>query len=197
MTIDKALEAVEKAVKRVIKGGPGSGNFGHAGRPGEVGGSASGGGGELREERPDRLATDEGRAAARGRATRAPRELVDQVHDMMNTHDWDTITDNMAEAIRSKVPGVEPNFGTGAGTEEHFIVDPNNEEDPILAMAQWDTRKNPNLDRYPDVVRVRADVKPLVAHLIPEKVPRSQAVAHVRMQMEEEAPKPKGGQRRR
>jgi hypothetical protein len=41
MTIDKALEAVEKAVKRVIKGGPGSGNFGHAGRPGEVGGSAS------------------------------------------------------------------------------------------------------------------------------------------------------------
>lgn len=32
-----------------IKGGPGSGNFGHAGRPGEVGGSAPGGGSGGRE----------------------------------------------------------------------------------------------------------------------------------------------------
>jgi len=31
---------------KAFKGGPGSGNFGHAGRPGEVGGSTAGGGGE-------------------------------------------------------------------------------------------------------------------------------------------------------
>jgi hypothetical protein len=30
----------------IVKGGPGSGNFGHEGRPGEVGGSGPGGGGE-------------------------------------------------------------------------------------------------------------------------------------------------------
>lgn len=32
-------------VKLVLKGGSGSGNFGHAGRPGEIGGSEPGGGG--------------------------------------------------------------------------------------------------------------------------------------------------------
>ena len=30
----------------ILKGGSGSGNFGHEGRPGEVGGSGGGGGGE-------------------------------------------------------------------------------------------------------------------------------------------------------
>jgi hypothetical protein len=39
-------EAVKRGIKsaigEVIKGGPGSGNFGHAGRPGQIGGSASG-----------------------------------------------------------------------------------------------------------------------------------------------------------
>jgi phage head maturation protease len=34
----------EKAIVVISKGGPGSGNFGHEGRPGEVGGSGSGGG---------------------------------------------------------------------------------------------------------------------------------------------------------
>lgn len=34
----------------LLKGGPGSGNWGHAGRPGKVGGSLSGGGASLREQ---------------------------------------------------------------------------------------------------------------------------------------------------
>lgn len=38
-----------KVRKRRTLGGPGSGNFGHAGRPGEVGGSSSEGGGTLRD----------------------------------------------------------------------------------------------------------------------------------------------------
>lgn len=44
----KELEQEEKqiGVLSILKGGPGSGNFGHGGRPGEVGGSSSAGGQE-------------------------------------------------------------------------------------------------------------------------------------------------------
>lgn len=42
-----AIEQERLAVLRLsVKGGPGSGNFGHAGRPGERGGSAAGGSGD-------------------------------------------------------------------------------------------------------------------------------------------------------
>lgn len=41
---DKILDAIRE-VHEQFKGGSGSGNFGHAGRPGAVGGSSGGGGG--------------------------------------------------------------------------------------------------------------------------------------------------------
>lgn len=40
--------------ERLEKGGPGSGNFGHSGRPGEIGGSGSGGGAGKAEPKPGR-----------------------------------------------------------------------------------------------------------------------------------------------
>ena len=49
--LDGADEArVLTAFEEVVKGGPGSGNFGHEGRPGERGGSAGGGGTESSDE---------------------------------------------------------------------------------------------------------------------------------------------------
>jgi len=42
--MDKVISAVIKAIRTSNDGGPGSGNHGHAGRPGQVGGSAPGGG---------------------------------------------------------------------------------------------------------------------------------------------------------
>lgn len=42
-TYNELMKKVEK-LEKLVNGGKGSGNFGHAGRPGEVGGSASGGG---------------------------------------------------------------------------------------------------------------------------------------------------------
>jgi hypothetical protein len=43
--MNTALHTALVEFNKSLKGGPGSGNFGHAGRPGEVGGSAPGGGG--------------------------------------------------------------------------------------------------------------------------------------------------------
>jgi hypothetical protein len=45
--VDKNGKEVTIGETKAMKGGEGSGNFGHAGRPGEVGGSAAGGGGAL------------------------------------------------------------------------------------------------------------------------------------------------------
>ena len=41
-----------ESIKRIAKGGEGSGNFGHEGRPGEVGGSGGGGGGKPSGDKP-------------------------------------------------------------------------------------------------------------------------------------------------
>jgi len=46
--IEKQLESPGYLKSLEIKGGPGSGNYGHAGRPGSIGGSSSGGGGGSR-----------------------------------------------------------------------------------------------------------------------------------------------------
>ena len=45
MNHSKACKCQGCEAEKLFKGGPGSGNFGHGGRPNEVGGSASGGGG--------------------------------------------------------------------------------------------------------------------------------------------------------
>lgn len=47
-----------KSVEALRKGGTGSGNFGHAGRPGEVGGSSSEGGGGSSGDKPKKLRDD-------------------------------------------------------------------------------------------------------------------------------------------
>jgi uncharacterized membrane protein YgcG len=44
-TMEPYVKEVGKVFVREVKGGAGSGNFGHGGRPGEVGGSSGGGGG--------------------------------------------------------------------------------------------------------------------------------------------------------
>jgi len=49
-TGDMKPKAKEKAIVVISKGGEGSGNFGHEGRPGEVGGSGAGGGSSLPEK---------------------------------------------------------------------------------------------------------------------------------------------------
>lgn len=46
----KSLNRIRKSLKRRMDGGEGSGNWGHAGRPGEVGGSAEGGGKHNRQK---------------------------------------------------------------------------------------------------------------------------------------------------
>ncbi len=43
MKRNEAINQAIKAISMVINGGRGSGNFGHAGRPGKVGGSGEGG----------------------------------------------------------------------------------------------------------------------------------------------------------
>jgi len=53
-----------EAMKKRHAGGPGSGNFGHAGRPGEVGGSAPGGGGD-----------GDGSPGNEGGTTRSPADM--------------------------------------------------------------------------------------------------------------------------
>ena len=56
-----------------IKGGPGSGNWGHSGRPGQVGGSGSGGGGvassiltEAKQKEPGITSTVQGTVESQG-----------------------------------------------------------------------------------------------------------------------------------
>lgn len=59
-------EAAKIPPEAGAKGGPGSGNFGHAGRPGEVGGSAPSGSGSADDEHrqwEQRIATEEARAS--------------------------------------------------------------------------------------------------------------------------------------
>ena len=52
---DKIIDAVKSGVEKGVKGGPGSGNFGHAGRPGQEGGSASGDSPAVLDAGDDRL----------------------------------------------------------------------------------------------------------------------------------------------
>ncbi len=52
MNILKQIQLSVVLLSHVLKGGSGSGNFGHAGIPGQVGGSSSGGGGSGGDKTP-------------------------------------------------------------------------------------------------------------------------------------------------
>lgn len=53
-SLNKQAEALIAKIDRITNGGKGSGNFGHAGRPGKVGGSGTGRGGETIAEKIER-----------------------------------------------------------------------------------------------------------------------------------------------
>jgi hypothetical protein len=98
-----SLRAFEKAVGITMRGGPGSGHFGHAGRPGEVGGSAPGGGGPPEERRIGGnryvFGNPETAAAVQGMVERAERKLNLRLRGLRLTDDPVALNDFLREEL--------------------------------------------------------------------------------------------------
>ncbi len=83
--LDVALDALTTAVK----GGPGSGNFGHAGRPGQIGGSARGSMGRPSSAPvPDAEAVARTRGLLTGKALEGDDALRQKIAEAYVRKDW-------------------------------------------------------------------------------------------------------------
>lgn len=97
-------------IKDVLKGGPGSGNFGHSGRPGERGGSSSSGGGGGGEKRRDYKAE---RKELVSQAEKIERQLkpihskLDKIEEKRQKIDRELNEYAEARAYAGSYPGLE------------------------------------------------------------------------------------------
>lgn len=87
-----------KQVVEVLKGGAGSGNFGHGGRPGKIGGSSGGGGGggaapSASREKP-------------GKFVAAPRFTANQISKKAGSHSAAVLT--LGKHLASQKPRIDP-----------------------------------------------------------------------------------------
>lgn len=125
---DRVIQAIQQARQdyQQLKGGAGSGNFGHAGRPGKLGGSSPGKGGGAGLSPAMNTALDD--------IKRSVEERWDTIDDMRfsgefgeRVRDWDKtspMSDDEYESLRKmKTPEWESNFTKKFGETSEAMVD--------------------------------------------------------------------------
>lgn len=134
------VEAKTPKGKHRVAGGPGSGDFGHSGRPGEVGGSGSGGGGKMRQSEPRVIFKE-------------AEKLQSAMVQKTNERDVDELTEISTEARAAMKASIVDNL-TNRGVDKVQVqrtID-------MWAMSSGDTQ--PGAVARQDVIRREFDISP-------------------------------------
>lgn len=111
-------------------GGPGSGNFGHAGRPGEVGGSAPESNAALLEQR-------EAGIAAVGKLLE--RAVAEAKYNQEAAEEWDDLTSDVQQLVKNQWIGTELEDGINVDRtdiENEIINDIRRDNDEIIGATE-------------------------------------------------------------
>ena len=134
--IERVIANAKLALLAILRGGPGSGNFGHEGRPGEVGGSAPGEGGENSREFSRYLEANQ-RSGGEPLGPTNLAEAVEQSRLPIGTAEWEQRRNEWEKDLRSMGDAkIETAAWIGpSGAPLGHLAD---HQETALALLRWD-----------------------------------------------------------
>lgn len=156
-TVLPILKTLSTQIRKLLglKGGAGSGNFGHSGRPGQVGGSGGGGGASGGGSSDGPGYSESGSWAKADKSKRAPIELLEKIakkhhqRDDLKEHRSDSL-DFFETAVWSAKDSLHEAYQAGGGTKSPQQMKSSYEK---IAQKHFDkddleTRKNDSEDFF-------------------------------------------------